>query len=336
MSLNNSIVSVLNRYKGRDLPLLWFLVGSEPLLILEAQDAIRSAAKEAGFTDRKSFVFDGNADYTDLYDACSAMSLFGEKTIIEVTLPRATIGLKGAAAMKFLAKSTDESRMIVISLLNYDWKDKKKDWFKELEAKSIPYEAQPIERRLLPRWISNRAKELHGIELTDEASKLLADKTEGNLLACAQEIEKLALLRNPEKSSIDVEDLIDAVSDVSRYDQEALQAAVLQGDAQRVSKVLDSLRAENIQIPSFLWILTSDVEQLIRIKSGDPVRGFGPHLNDLKQAAKLHSLRVFETVLKRLSNVERLSKGLWVKESDGDPWQELKAACLLLSIERKK
>lgn len=336
MISSNSIIARLKRFKGNDLPALWFLAGSEPLLILEAQDAIRAAARKQGFTDRKSFVFDGNSDYAPLYDACSAMSLFGEKTLIEITLPRATIGTKGAAAMKFLTENFDNSRMVVISLLSYDWKDAKKDWFVNLKNRAQFLEAQPVDRQFMPRWIVDRAKELHDIEISADAAKLLAEKTEGNLLACAQEIEKIALLCNDKTKQIDAAYLIDAVSDVSRYDQEALQNAVLRGEAARVSKILDSLRAENVQIPYFLWILTSDIEQLIKLKSGEFIKGYGPHMEDLKRASKVHSLRVLQTVLKRLANVERLTKGLWVKDSDGDPWQELKAACLLLSVERKK
>lgn len=62
--------------------------------------------------------------------------------------------------------------------------------------------------------------------------------------------------------------MIDAVSDVSRFDQEALFIAFLEGDAGRVSKIIDSLEAENVQIPSFLWRLSDDVRRMILTSRG--------------------------------------------------------------------
>ena len=124
----------------------------------------------------------------------------------------------------------------------------------------------PIDRNALPRWIMERAKEKNGQTLTPDAANLIAERTEGNLLATSQEIQKLALLVN--KPEIDVSDVLDAVSDVSRFDQESLFLAMLEGDAGQVSKIIDSLQGENVQIPSFLWMLTDVVRNLLLLNRG--------------------------------------------------------------------
>lgn len=130
--------------------------------------------------------------------------------------------------------------------------------------------------------------------LSAEVADFIAEKTEGNLLATLQEIQKLTLLC--QKPEIDLNDVIDAVSDVSRFDQEALFIAFLEGDAGRVSKIIDSLEAENIQIPSFLWRLSDDVRRMILHKQGRKFARFGidnNHVFALQKAAG-------RTTLKRL------------------------------------
>ena len=54
-------------------------------------------------------------------------------------------------------------------------------------------------------------------------------------MATSQEIQKLALLVN--KPEIDVSDVLDAVSDVSRFDQESLFLAMLEAMPDQVSKI---------------------------------------------------------------------------------------------------
>ena len=321
---------------------LWFILGSEPLLAIEKQDAIRAAATKQGYTERKSFVFEGNADFSALYEALGDLSLFGEKTIIEVTFPRATIGRNGPAAVDAMISKADENKLIVISLLDWDWTAEKKDWFIKLKKSAQVVEALPIPPGGFKKWIEDRIAGISNQRLTPDALNFLAEKTEGNLLAAKQEIEKLTLLCH--KPEITLDDVIDAVSDVSRYDQDALIMAMLQGDAGKVSKIVDSLKAENVPIPSFLWMLADEIRRLLLAKNQPansrpayPRFGISAAKNTaLLNAANRASTRKIETMLKRLSDVDRLSKGLYVQNSDGDAWQELKAICLLLALKRGK
>lgn len=327
--------SLIPDSKG-NLPPLWFLLGSEPLLTIEAQDAIRAAAKSAGYTERKSFVFEGNADFSPLYEALGDQSLFGEKNLIEVVFPRSTIGKTGPEAVKAIIEHADEDKMIVVSLLEYDWTTEKKDWFIQLSSKALRIPLTPVPRSSLSSWIIERAQLKNQQTLSKEAAEFIAEKTEGNLLATSQEINKLALLCD--KTEVSREDVIDAVSDVSRFDQEALRIAMLEGDAGKVSRVIESLEAESVQIPSFLWMLAEDVRRLLLMKQGLQVQMFllsDAHKRALRYAATRASVKRLEVMLHRLSDVDRMSKGLFVETSDGSPWQELKAACLMLSLKRK-
>ena len=160
MSWSSLLAQKLRPDENGNLPRLWFLLGSEPLLAIEAQDAIRAAAFKAGYSERKSFVFEGNADYSPLYEALGDQSLFGEKNLIEVIFPRATIGKNGPAAVEAIIEHADEDKMVVVSLFDYDWTATKKDWFNHLMKAAVCIRTDPIDRNALPRWIMERAKEI--------------------------------------------------------------------------------------------------------------------------------------------------------------------------------
>lgn len=195
MSWSSLLAQKLRPDENGNLPRLWFLLGSEPLLAIEAQDAIRAAAFKAGYSERKSFVFEGNADYSPLYEALGDQSLFGEKNLIEVVFPRATIGKNGPAAVEAIIEHADEDKMVVVSLFDYDWTATKKDWFNHLMKAAVCIRTDLIDRNALPRWIMERAKEKNGQTLTPDAANLIAERTEGNLLATIAGNSKARLAR---------------------------------------------------------------------------------------------------------------------------------------------
>ena len=325
----------LARYKDKPLPNLWFIHGNEQLLSLESQDLLRKEAKDRGFSERKSFVIDANGDYSAFYEALGDRSLFGEKTLLEVIIPKMRIGTKGPVAIQALIDNLDESIFAVVTLIEEDWTVKSKNWYKALTARAEIVDSQPVTKEQLPAWITQRAMLRHNQKYSPEAAKFLAEKTEGNLLACSQEIEKLALLcPNP---NVEVDDILSSVSDVSRFDVESLEIAILSGDSARIVKIIDSLRAENVAIPAFLWILIDDVRKLINMSLGNMPNRFtlGAKAPLMSTCIKRFPLRRFELMLHRLAEVDKLSKGLRVQTSDMDAWSELKAACLLLAVKRK-
>ena len=92
----------------------------------------------------------------------------------------------------------------------------------------------PLERARLPGWIREEGRRL-GLTLDAEAARLLADRAEGNLLAAAQELEKIRLLRGA--GPVDAEAVLAAVADSARFDAQDLADAALAGEAGRVVRI---------------------------------------------------------------------------------------------------
>ena len=61
---------------------VWVIVDEEPLLAMEAMDALRQAAKDLGYTDRQTLALSATSDWSELLDALLSVSLFDDKKVI--------------------------------------------------------------------------------------------------------------------------------------------------------------------------------------------------------------------------------------------------------------
>ena len=78
MSWSSLLAQKLRPDENGNLPSALVLLGSEPLLAIEAQDAIRAAAFKAGYSERKSFVLKATP-ITRLFTKHSATRAFSAK-----------------------------------------------------------------------------------------------------------------------------------------------------------------------------------------------------------------------------------------------------------------
>ena len=65
----------------------YLVTGDEHLLVSEALDAVRNAARQRGFTSRDLHVATAGFDWVQLSNSTSNLSLFAEKRIVELRLP---------------------------------------------------------------------------------------------------------------------------------------------------------------------------------------------------------------------------------------------------------
>src|SRR5581483_7688626 len=117
----------------------------------------------------------------------------------------------------------------------------------------------PVDLDRLPAWLRARCRRLK-LEATDDALELLAERTEGNLLAAHQELEKLTLLARDRKVTVDT--ILASVTDSARFDVFQLGEAVLAGDTERALRMIAGLRGEGTEPTLVLWALTKAIRDL--------------------------------------------------------------------------
>ncbi|WP_395027407.1 DNA polymerase III subunit delta [Comamonas odontotermitis] len=324
---------------GKGLRTLYTVHGDEALLVQEAVDAIRAAARAAGHSERNSFTVAGaHFDWSAVLAAGGSLSLFADKQIIEVRIPSGKPGKDGSAALQQLAESSvgNDAALTIVILPRLDKATKTGAWFAALEANGATIQVDSIERAVLPPWIAQRLQ-LQGqhVKSGEEGQRTLAffaDRVEGNLLAAHQEIQKLGLLYPP--GELAFEQVEQAVLNVARYDVFKLSDAVLSGQVLRTERMLSGLQAEGEAEVLVHWALAEDIRAMKRVK--DALRNGRPMPMALRENRVWgNKERHFERVLPRISDaavarllhsahaVDGIVKGLKVPEWPQDGWQAL-------------
>ena len=248
----------LQRHLQDGLQSVYVLCGDEPLLLQESTDLIRQAATKNGYSERQVHAIERGFSWDALIADSQALSLFAERKLVELRFS----GKPDAAAADVLidfAQRPPEDTLLLITLPKLDAAAQKSKWFTALDNHGVQITVYPVDASALPGWLSQRAQSL-GLRLPTEALQLLADRTEGNLLAAAQALEKLRLLSDGNDISFDT--VASLVSDSTRYSVFDLADAVLMGDASRAARLLLGLESEGQAESVVLWALQKDLRAL--------------------------------------------------------------------------
>lgn len=306
---------------------IYLLSGDEPLQLGEAADAVRAAARAQGYSERQVMHVETGFDWSSLLAEAGSLSLFAERRLLDLRLPSAKPGDAGARALTGYAGQPPEDTLLLITCGKLDSSQQRSKWFTALERAGVVVQVWPVEPARLPEWVARRMR-AHELSPSPAAAALLADHVEGNLLAAAQEIEKLRLLNGP--GEIDAEAVAAAVADSARFDVFALADAALAGDAVRSARVLYGLRAEGVEPVLVLWALARELRSLAALafaaRGGEGLEAAMGRLRVwprrkplITQALRRHSAARWRALLARSARIDRLIKGM----EPGNAWDEL-------------
>ena len=255
----------LERHLGRGLASIYVVYGDEPLQREESLDVLRSAARRSGFEERIVLHAESGFDWSELQAHAASLSLFAERRLIDLRLPGGSPGKDGGPVLAQYAADPPPDTMLLLSCGRLDRRSTTTKWFKALEGAGDVIEVFPVRARDLPRWIVDRCR-ARGVTVERDAAGALAERNEGNLLACAQEIDKLCLLA--EGRPITVEEVMRTVADSARFGAFDLIDPALDGDAARVVRILHVLREEGVEPIHVLGSLTWAIRGVCGIAAG--------------------------------------------------------------------
>ena len=318
----------------RELRPLYLLHGDEPLLVLEAADAIRISARQRGFTEREVLTVLPHFDWGQLLAAGCNMSLFGDRKLIDLRIPGGKPGKEGSAALQQWCQQRSPDNLLLVTLPELDWREEKSTWYSALANAGVALKlnAPPLDE--LPGWIAGRLRRQQQSADVDSL-KFIAERVEGNLLAAHQEIQKLALLYPAGKLSH--AQIRDAVLNVARYDIDGLREALLAGNLGRLTRTLEGLRQEGEAPPLILWAISEEIRALAAIRRGldqgqslevllKEAKVWGPRLLPVKKALQRLSTATLESALRHAGQIDRLVKGI----GKGDLWEEFQQIAIML------
>jgi len=308
---------------------LYWIAGDEPLLVQEACDATRAAALKAGFAERKIFNPEKKEHWQEVIAEANALSLFADKCFLDI---RTTVSkLDHALLLDYLERPSADS-FLLIRTDKVDSSTQKTQWFKAMEQACAFVPITPLDNSRFPAWLAERARS-KSVNLSADALKILAERTEGNLLAAVQELEKLALQFGTTAVSVEQ---IDA-NNSSHYDVFALNDALLSGNTPHALKILHTLKQEGSNALAILGALTRELRQLAA--ASESVAGGSPAGVAMRQLGVWEKRQpMFSRALQRLSvtqtrqmvvlmgPVDQAVKGM----ANRDPWDVLETLCLLV------
>jgi DNA polymerase-3 subunit delta len=314
---------------------VYLIAGPEMLRVLEAADAVRAQARAQGIGEREVFDADGrDFDWNTLDASFNAPSLFSARRLIEVRLPSGKPGKEGAEVISaFCANPAPD---VILLITAGEWskahQGKWADAIARVGAIAIAWSIKPHE---LSGWIESRLR-AKGLRADRTAVQVLADRVEGNLLAAAQEIDKLVLLA--EGKMLDAATMESLVADAARYDVFRLTDAMLAGQADHVSRMLAGLRAEGDVVAGLMPMV---VKELLRTAALARVQARGGNLGaemkaqgiwetkqaPFKRALQRHASPArWDRFVAEASRIDRIAKG----RGDGDAWVAMER--LLLAV----
>ena len=314
---------------------VYLIAGPEMLRVLEAADAVRRRARAQGIGERAVFDADGrDFDWGMLEATFNAPSLFSARRLVEVRLPTGKPGKDGIEIISSFC--ADPPPDVILLITAGEWsKAHHGKWTEAVSRIGMISIAWAIKPHELAGWVESRLR-MKGLSADRDAVHILVERVEGNLLAAAQEIDKLVLLAGG--GTLDAATMQSLVADAARYDVFRLTDAVLDGQAAQVSRMLAGVRAEGDVVAGLMPMV---IRELLRTAALARAQARGANLGAEMKSQGIWEARQapFKRALQRhpnparwdrfvaeASRIDRIAKG----RADGDAWVAMER--LLLAI----
>ncbi len=306
---------------------VFLLTGDEPLQMMECGDTIRYFARQQGFVERVILTVEKDFNWYSLIDEANNLSLFSQRRLIELRLGNKNLGNEGAKVLLTYLQKPPADTILLITADKQDANKQKSKWFIAIDNVGIIIQIWPIDAKNLPNWVSQRLQ-WHGLQANQDITHFIAERSEGHLLACAQEIEKLKLLYGEGK--IEFDQVSESVADNARFEIFDWVDSVLAGHIKHIVRQLNGLQAEGFEPVLVTWALDREIRNLAQIayalQNGQPAeqvfrkyRIWDKRKDLVKKAIKRHSLHKWHSFLRQSAQIDRMIKGM----ATGRVWDEL-------------
>lgn len=307
-----------------DLRNIYLVSGDEQLLVDEACDEIVAAAKGLGYDERTIFEAVARAPWDELFSEAGNLSLFATKRLLDVRILPRGLDRAGSDAIRRYLDAPLADTLVLCRAAGLDWRQRSNAWYRAIDKAGAVIQVWPIGGRELPRWLEGHCRR-EGLALDRDALDALAERVEGNLLAAAQEIEKLKLQHG--KGRVGVDDIEGGVGDAAHFDTFELIDAAFAGRAARVHRMLDTLRQEGVAVFMVIVSLANQLQRARELAAGANPRIPRRRLPVLEAAVRRLGPDGIDDLQKECALLDLQSKGML----RGDAWQSLERVLLTVA-----
>ena len=140
---------------------VYVIAGDETLLVQEAADQVRQAARKQGFDEREVDSVEARYDWSGLALATGTLSLFSSKRLLELRLNK-SLKVEGGKALTAAAASKSDDTVILVVAPRFESAGTRSVWYRALEKVAVLVPVYPVEEAQLPRWVEQRIRDLIG------------------------------------------------------------------------------------------------------------------------------------------------------------------------------
>ena len=320
------------------------ITGDEPLQKMEAADTVRAFAKAKGFSERDVNQVDAQYDWNGLTSAANSLSLFSEKKLIDLNILLKSPGKSGSQAIREYMQNPPDDKILLLQTAKLVGAARNSAWVKAIEKQGLVVQVWDLSSQQTIAWVGKMMRD-QGMQPSTEAVRLLTERVEGNLLAAAQEIQKLKLLlqdKNKTMVEIGEQEVLASVSDSSRFSIFDLSNAVMLGDTQRIQHIHHNLKEEGVAVQLLLWTLSDLSRQLysasFSLRNGGNISQIiskmpRPRQKPFQVALQRMQYANWTDILLKSGQIDRLSKGQGdiANKGLGRVWSDLLELALILA-----
>lgn len=303
------------------------VTGDEPYQHMLAADMFRSRQEKSGFTDRKVLSAETGFDWSELDAAKHNLSLFGERTLVDLRIPTGKPGAGGSKAIMDFVRVLHQDVSLLIQAPRLDRNTMNSAWVKAVDKAGILVRVWPLNYTETENWIRQKLN-AEGFLAGQKVIAFIAQQVEGNLLAAMQELEKIALIS--ETKELTLETVSRALTDSSHYSLKELTDALVGKEVARLVRILHGLEKEDVKPPLLLWAMTEQARKITDARHTAKAGRVSTRFSDrLVRLSLLHQQHIgvrddrqapgSADLLRQCAWVDRVIKG----RAHGNPWHEL-------------
>lgn len=240
---------------------LFCVIGDEPIQMIEVSKYINDLFNESTGFERCVAEPVNNDTWIDFKHTVGSPSLFSQKRLFEINLR-----LKPTkVGEQILSDIFDFSNSEDVFFLKILFKQRASPaWLKRIIDHGQKFTCYQLNKSEVPLWILKRLS-LAGKKISREAAEYITERNEGNLIATANEIDKLAITIDSE--NITLKQIIDLISDASTYSVYNLKDVLYLGSTSRAIKICRALRRDDVDPIIICWLLKKEFRSLLKAKT---------------------------------------------------------------------
>ena len=300
------------------------IVGKEPIQICTIKDDINKSCQNDS-KDKIQIKVENGIDLNQLDHTFNNQSLFNSQIIYEFEVSDGII--KKEIKEIILKKVSEHIDSYFIFYFKKDFKEfKKQNWYEFLKGSSLIISAEEPNTEQISQAINDRTH-LHQVKLTNEAKKILANYSMGNLMQAENDIKKLKLIYN--KQEVDESLLLSVISNGSKYDGFNFIEHCINGDMKKTNEAAAYLKEEGVQPLMINGLFAWFFKAVSRIKLSSnqsinstvlmKLRVFGTSQNLASKTIRSLSAKQVVACLKKIQEIDQIGKGIKM----GDSWLEI-------------